>query len=54
MKKKLPKGWETEYVECDTCTHRWKAAYPVSILTLECPNCSNMVTFSVVDDESEL
>lgn len=32
-------------VQCDICTYQWVAVYPAQLDKLECPNCSNMVSF---------
>lgn len=37
-----------EYVECNICTHRWAAVFNPDSDKLECPNCSNMVSFTVL------
>lgn len=38
-------GWVAGYVQCDLCNHKWAAVYPTKLNRIECPNCSNMVTF---------
>ena len=46
----MERGYYSDYVECDVCTHRWVAVYPADRDTLECPNCENMVGFEIVED----
>ena len=44
------KGWIGSGVECDLCGHHWIAVFASECDRLECPNCGNMVTFEVIDD----
>jgi len=42
------KGWCANYIECDICTHKWTSVYHIDCDKLECPNCHNMVDYSII------
>jgi len=45
--------WASNLVECDLCTYRHVAVYICDNEKLECPNCSNMVTFTVLPTDEQ-
>ena len=45
------KEWIGSEVECDLCGHHWIAVFPAECDRLECPNCENMVTYEVIDND---
>ena len=47
-----PEQWTASKVECDLCTTQWVAVWEVNTPRLECPNCSNMVTITIIEDDN--
>jgi DNA-directed RNA polymerase subunit RPC12/RpoP len=45
------KEWIGSEVECDLCSHKWVAVFLAECERLECPNCGNMVTYEVIDND---
>ena len=41
-------GWTANYIECDLCSHKWISVYTAQLDKLECPNCTNIVTFKII------
>ncbi len=34
--------WYGEIMECNICSYKWVAVYPLGTKALECPTCGNM------------
>jgi DNA-directed RNA polymerase subunit RPC12/RpoP len=33
-------------IECDVCSHKWVAVFPVNTEKLECPNCNHFTSIN--------
>jgi len=41
-----------KHIECDICTYEWNAPIVDTDLRIKCPNCDNMVLFTVINQET--
>jgi hypothetical protein len=45
--------WIAAVVECDLCTTSWTAVFYSKSEKLECPHCSNMVNYTIIERTKE-
>ncbi len=45
--------WTFDHVQCNLCNHKWMAVYLYKLNRLECPNCSNMVMFEQLKNNTD-
>jgi hypothetical protein len=41
--------WITHNVKCDLCGNEWIAMYPLGLPKLQCPECSKLTGFKVIE-----